>query len=106
MTATTNMSKAREYMIGSLLRVATTFTDVDGDAVNPSGVRLIFKNPAGNLTTWVYGDSPDVILNGTTKEYSAQIPLTMDGTWYYRWESSGNYQAAAERMFIVLPSQL
>jgi hypothetical protein len=102
----TNNNKPREYLIGTMPRLAVTFKDPDGVAVLPTTVRFKFKRPGGGVTTWTYGSSAEITRNETTKEYAVALSADEAGTWIYRWESSGNHQSAAERKFTVTPSQL
>ena len=82
------------YDKGDLLRLSASFTDEDGDAVDPSTVT--FKVKVGSTTTsYVYG-TDDEVGKDSVGNYHADISLDTEGTWWVRVESTGTGQAAAE----------
>src|SRR5690348_8314071 len=101
-----NLSKTREYVIGSAPRLSVIFQDKDGTAVQPTTVKFKYKKPDGSITTLTYGVDAEIEYVSATKEYYAVLSANVAGDWIYRWESTGNYQAAAERKFTVLESQV
>ena len=82
------------YDKGDLLRVSASFTDEDGDPVDPTTVT--FKAKVGStVTSYVYGDDDEVSKDGTGN-YHVDLSLDTAGTWWVRVESTGTGQAAAE----------
>lgn len=82
------------YDKGDLLRVSASFTDEDGDAVDPSTVTFKVK-VGGEVTSYAYGTDDEVEKDGTG-EYHADLSLDTEGVWWVRVESTGVGQAAAE----------
>jgi len=76
------------------------FTDLDGDSVDPTVVKLSHRDPSLNVTHLVYG--VDAIVKETTGVYYFDIDADEAGVWYYRWWSTGTGQAATEKSFTVL----
>ncbi len=99
-------SNPNSYIIGAVPKLAVIFRSESGLAVEPTTVKFKYKTPSGVITTLTYGVDTEIEKNPTTKEYSIELPADEAGSWIYRWESTGNYQAAAEGRFIVMPSQV
>jgi hypothetical protein len=89
------------YTKGTLVNCRATFTDpVSGSVVDPTTVTFRVKNPSGITTTWTYG--PDLELEKeSTGHYKAQVNANQQGSWSYRFESTGPYQGAREATFDV-----
>lgn len=87
--------------LGDLVRVSAPFTLVSsGAAVDPDAVKLSVKNPSDEVTTYVYGTDAEIVKD-STGNYHADIDADETGTWHYRWWSTGNGQAAQEKLFEV-----
>jgi len=99
------MSAENKHDLGDLVKVTGTFTDPDnGDAViDPTVVKLSYRNPAGTVTTWTYGGGE--ITKDSTGNYSANIDANVAGRWFYRWWSTGTGAAAEEKSFNVLAAK-
>lgn len=96
------MSAENKHDLGDLVKVTGTFTDPDNSdaAIDPTVVKLSFRNPAGTVTTWTYGGGE--ITKVSTGVYTANIDANAAGRWYYRWWSTGTGQAAEEQSFQVV----
>lgn len=93
--------------LGDLVRVytETPFTNADTDAaIDPDVVKVSVRDPAGDVTTYVYGTDDEVVRNGTG-DYEMNIDADQAGTWFYRFWSTGDGQAAEERKFVVRPAE-
>lgn len=89
-----------KYDYGNKLRSTVTFTDIDGDPIDPSAVMLKYKDGDGTITTLTYGVSG--ITKLSTGVYYADISLVVAGRWKRRWYSTGTGQASTpEDEFIV-----
>lgn len=94
---------ANSYQIGDAVRVSTStvFTDASSTAFDPDVVRGKFKDPSGNITTYVYGTDSELVKDATG-EYHFDVSVDEAGTWYYRIEgesSAGAAQGADEGTF-------
>lgn len=87
------------YDKGDLLRVSASFTDEDGDPVDPTTVTVKAKIGT-TVTSYVYGADSEVVKD-ETGEYHADLDLDTSGIWWVRVESTGTGQAAAESSFRV-----
>jgi hypothetical protein len=96
------MAYPNKHDLGDLVKVVGTFTGPDDDdaPVDPDMVKLSFRDPSDNVTTWIYG-SDDEIVKDSTGVYYALIDADEAGDWYYRWWSTGAGQAAEEKQFTV-----
>lgn len=97
---------ANSYQIGDAVRVSTStvFTDASSTAFDPDVVRGKFKDPSGNVTTYVYGSDNELVKDGTG-DYYFDVSVDEAGTWYYRIEgesSAGAAQGADEGTFEAL----
>lgn len=85
--------------IGDRIEVTAVFTDIEGDAMNPSDVKFILRSPAGELTE--YEDDAEEMAHPETGTFVMSIDPDESGLWRYRWEGTGAVVAAEEGMFYV-----
>lgn len=90
------------YDIGDLVRCRAAFSDPDlaSQPVDPSSVVFKFKTPAGVVTSYTYGVGGQVVREATG-QYRVDVSVGAAGSWYYRFEATGTYQAAQEASFTV-----
>lgn len=95
---------ANTYDIGDKARITLALT-VDDVATDPSGLSFILRNPAGTLTTYVYGTDAQLEKTGTGA-YRVDYSLTgvAPGIYRYRWVATGTGQGAEEGWFEVRPT--
>lgn len=92
------------YSIGNAVRVTIKFkSQANGAYVDPTTVTVKVKNPSAVVTTYVYGVAPEV-QKSSTGIYYMIIDCNAAGAWKYRWEATGDNQAAAEGSFDVSAS--
>lgn len=89
-----------EYDKGDLVRVTAVFTDSAGTAVDPDVVRFVVRNPRETETAYLYGTDAAVV-KSATGNYYVDVSADYEGTWYYRYYSTGSGQAAGEGSFTV-----
>lgn len=90
------------YHLGDSVRAAGAFTNSAGTAVDPTVVKLSFRDPSGNETTYIYGTDAQLVRD-SAGNYHVDINADEAGIWYYRWWSTGTGQAAEAVKFIVHP---
>ena len=91
------------YDVGDLIRCQGTFTDTNGDAVDPTTVTFIVLDPSGNETTHVYGTDAEVV-RSAAGVYHVDVSIDEGGQWAYRFSSTGTGQAAGEKRYQVVES--
>jgi hypothetical protein len=104
------------FPFGSLVRLSASFTrpptqaEIDAgtalDAddwqpVDPDTVSAKLKDPADVITLHDYIGSPADIVRDDIGEYHLDVTPTVAGTWTFRFESTGDGQAANEATFKV-----
>lgn len=90
------------YDIGNKVRVSASFTNVaSGDAVDPDVVMFHWRRPAGARVTYTYGTDVELVKDDVG-EYHVDLDLDKKGEWNYRWQSTGDGQAADHGSFTVL----
>lgn len=72
------------YDVGDTATVTTELRDADGELIAATVVITVTK-PDGTTLTPV----PDVVSNGGTGLYKALVPVSVAGTWRYKWTASG-----------------
>lgn len=93
------------YDLGDKIRSSVIFRRITDTAVlDPDVVKFSFCTPDGTVTTYVYLDGAEIVRDDEG-EYHVDISLDTKGTWYHRWFSTGNGQAAAEERIEVRPSR-
>ena len=98
-----------DYIVGQLVRLSATFTDAAGAAADPDTVRLLHKPmsaPGATLQTLTYPGEGTSIVRDSLGQYHADISMDDPGTHYWRWESTGDAQAAAQGQFSVASALL
>jgi uncharacterized protein YfaS (alpha-2-macroglobulin family) len=90
------------YTKGAVVRLSAMFKQ-NNTPLDPSIVRVRIKDPNGKVTQYVYGNTSDVIRESIGL-YHYDLSLPQSGRWFYKFESSGNGQAAAEGSVEVTPS--
>ena len=94
----------RHYTIGQKVRLTATFTDIDGNAIDPGGVTFSYKPPGEDMVTLVYDvdDEPERHWAGV---YYLCLYLDKVGTWPYFWRSTEPGRASHEGRIVVQRSQ-
>ena len=81
------------YDVGDLVRVVASYVGTDGvTPANPSMVTVQVMNPLGSVATARFGVSSVVQVGSAA--YAHDFTITNPGSWFYRWEGTGNVQAA------------
>jgi hypothetical protein len=88
------------YFLPGVVQCSATFQIAGSDA-DPDGVVFKVRVPNTALATvYVYGTDDEVVKDATGKYHVDVIP-TQRGTYYYRFEGSGDSPAAMEGSFHV-----
>jgi hypothetical protein len=88
------------YSSGNDIVLSVAFIDeATGAYIDPSDVRLKITTPAGVVTTYVYGTDP--VVKTATGKYTYTVLANVAGTWYYRWEAFGAWNAAKQDIFNI-----
>lgn len=90
-----------EYWKGQAVKVSASFTDEDGEAVDPDVVKLSYTNPSGDTVTLEYGEDEELFTTAAG-HYEVIIDADEAGRWYYRWWSTGDGQASEQFHFEVV----
>jgi hypothetical protein len=77
--------------------ISAVFKDDNGVQVDPSTVTCRIKDPSGNTNVLTGGG----LTHTGTGQYQAVVNADEEGTWQYRFESSGTAQAAEEGEFWI-----
>jgi hypothetical protein len=94
-----------QFAPGESVRLAATFTDAAGAAVDPATVRLELRQAGGSLTTYTYGVGGSGIVRESTGVYAKVLdPPAAGTTWYWRWIGDDTADAASQGAFQVLAS--
>lgn len=94
------------YIIGTTVQLIATFSAaVAGTLNDPTSVVLKIQPPTGGLVTYTYGVSAQLI-RVETGVYSANVDLTIAGTWTWRWEGLGTVDSIEEGTLVVDASAL
>jgi len=87
------------YYVGDKPRLTVTFTS-GGVPVDPDALTVKVRNPANEVTTYVYGVDAEVVRD-SIGVYHVDVSVDRSGTWRHRWEGTGSNQAAGESSFEV-----
>jgi hypothetical protein len=99
---------ANDYDVGDLVRCSAEFKDAQGEYVDPDVVIFKVRILGQPITTHTYdSENQDIgdIIREDEGRYYIDVPASSSGTWYYRFESTGEGQAAEEQPFVVVESK-
>lgn len=86
---------------GSPIRLTISYTNDDGDLVDPAVVSIKVMSPCGVTATYTFGTNSEVGKQATGV-YFADITPNEGGLWHFRWETTGtNTISADEGNFLV-----
>jgi len=91
------------YDVGDLVRCTGTFTNAAETAVDPTAVVFMLRSPGGVEMTYTYGED-DELVRDATGVYHVDVDVDEEGSWHYRFESTGTGQAAEEARIYVAAS--
>lgn len=77
---------AEIYDINDQPRITNTFTNLAGDATDPTAVTCNVKSPSGTTTVYTYGTDAN-LTKLETGVYALDLPLTESGC--YKWKFNG-----------------
>ncbi len=98
------MPKPNEYISGTRVELLATFTDINGDPIDPVTVTFKYIDPAtGAIVTLVFGVDAEVI-QVSTGVYKVDLDPVSEGMWVWRSEGTDTPQVAGARTFKVLQS--
>lgn len=78
---------------GQTVTLSCKFT-LSGLDTDPDTVSLVVMDPESITTTYTYALAE--ISKTSTGDYSKEVNFDMEGTWRYRWVSTGAVAAATE----------
>lgn len=86
------------YDIGDVVRITSQFAQ-SAVAIDPGTVTLRVLGPSGTVTNYSYAAAE--ITKDATGSYHVDMPITVAGTYRYRWTSTGTGAASEEGFFQV-----
>lgn len=89
------------YLVGDVARLDIAVEDLAGNPIDPGSNKLLVMTPDGSIGE-IAGEQ--IIKDGIGK-YHCDLPLSVAGRTYYRWETGAPATAAAEGMINVQPSR-
>ena len=87
------------YDVGDVIRCGGTFT-ASGTAVDPSTVTAKWQYLGGTITSYIYGTDAELV-KGTVGVYYFDITVAAEGTYLYRYISTGDNAAAQGGGFLI-----
>jgi len=93
------------YAVGTKIRLSAAFTDIDDDAQDPGGVQFKMRDPAGTVTTYLYGTDVELVRD-SLGNYHVDWLIASAGRYRYRFAGVTSGQAAAEGTFNVQNSRV
>lgn len=80
--------------------IEATFTDANGDEIDPGIVRFSLVKPDGTVIATTY---PASLTNPSVGVYRYAVLLDQVGEWRYRWESADDDEESSAQDSIVVP---
>ena len=87
---------------GDLVRITATFTDVDGNLVDPGTITLKVMDPSGNIDSYTYSGGD--VTKASQGSYYKDVSADEEGDWHCWWLSTGSGQGAEPTQFVVAPT--
>jgi len=88
------------YVVGTQLRLIATFTDVNGNLVDPTSVTLYVKDPTGSVST--IGN----VIRQSIGVYYFDYSFVTSGVFHYRYVGAGAVVAANEGTISIKKSDV
>lgn len=89
------------YDIGDYRRLIGTFTDIAGDAADPTTITFKMREPDGTETSYVYGVDGECV-KSSTGVYYVDWSFDQAGRHVARWYGTGVLVASTEKEYYVL----
>jgi len=86
------------YDVGDRRKLCCEIRNEDGDLADPTTVTFKIKAPDGEVTVYVL-DTDAELVRDSTGTYHVYWDITLNGTYWWRFEASGNIGAAEEAAF-------
>ena len=93
------------YVIGDLVRVKVTWTDVNDVPADPTTIVCRVKDPAGTVTVYTYALGQVIRESAGVYHYDVATGI-LGGWWWYRWEAAGTVVGVEEGSFHVEGSKI
>ena len=90
---------------GDLVRLRGAFTNAGDLPADPTVVTVRYRPPGGAIVQKVYGADPEVVRE-SAGIYHIDVPITVGGTWTYRWIGTGAVQTADETSFAAMAATI
>ncbi len=96
------------HEVADAVRIYMSFTNLDGDAADPTDVIVQVKVPEQPpvVDTYVYGASPVTIEHDGVGLYHLDVLTTIAGEWFYRAVGTGSVEEALEGSFVIRRSAI
>lgn len=92
-----------DYIIGDATRISLSIIDAaTGDLVDPGGIALKLRTPAGIVTTHTYTPDAGIVVRDGVGLFHAELDLNAHGRWYWRWQTVAPSVGVAEGSLQVL----
>ena len=88
----------RTYDIGDVVRIYSNFTQA-AVAIDPSTVTMKLVKPDATTQSYTYAGA--TVIKDSTGNYRVDVAPAFNGTYKYRWSSTGTGAAAEEGQFQV-----
>lgn len=85
------------FPLGSLIRSSVTETDINHQPVDPDTIKFVLVNPDDDVTEYPLGE----LIHTGIGTFYIQFEVDIPGQWFWRWEATGDGQAAKEGSFTV-----
>lgn len=92
-----------DYIIGDAARISLAVIDTaTGNLVDPGGLTLKWRTPAGVVTTHTYSPDAGVVVRDGVGLFHAEFNLDAHGRWYWRWQTTAPSVGATEGALQVM----
>ncbi len=93
-----------DYIEGQLVRLSASFVDAAGNPADPTLVTFKHRassTPGSEILVQTYPGDSTSIVRDETGTYHIDVSMSDPGTHQWRWESTGDAQAADQGYFVV-----
>lgn len=86
------------YDLGQEVRCSVVFA-ISDIPTDPTVVFFRVMKPDKSVLNYQYPEVGTIIVKNATGDYYADVSTDQEGDWYYRFEGTGNVEAASENHF-------
>lgn len=85
------------FVVGDVARITTSIVNASGASVDPQSLALKVKKPDETIAIYT-----TEIIKDSVGNYHLDFPIFAQGSYFYRWEATGNNAGVGQGSFFAV----